>query len=60
MTHGHTFDSLYHQLAPARDAHRSLRMDHPSLTALAESSLRLERGRLAMWDWNARHTAVIG
>jgi hypothetical protein len=50
------FDFLYHQLARAWDAHQSLRRSQEGISALAESSLRLNRARLAMSDWHSCDT----
>lgn len=54
-----TFDSLYHQLAQAWEAHQKNRRSHASASELGGSSLRLNEARLAMWDWHIRNSTGI-
>ena len=46
------FDALYSELAQAWEAYESMRRSHSSHLDLAESSFRLYRARMAMWDWH--------
>ena len=46
------FDSLYHQLARAWEAHHSLKSADAAIPDLAGSSLRLDQARLAVWEWH--------
>lgn len=50
------FESLYHQLAHAWEAHQSLRRSQAVVGELAESSFRLHEARLAMWNWRCFNT----
>lgn len=54
-----TFDTLYHQLSHAWNAHQALRRSHASLPELADSYRRLDEARLAMRDWHSRHPQEI-
>lgn len=47
-----TFDTVYHQLAQAWDAHQALRRHGAAMPHLTESATRLHNARLAMWDWH--------
>jgi hypothetical protein len=46
------FDSLYHQLARAWEAHQSLKRTDATIPDLARSSHRLDQARLAVWEWH--------
>jgi len=50
------FDTLYHRLAAAWDAHQGLRATDPPVTELAASAARLYQAKLAMWDWHRANT----
>lgn len=60
MTTGPEFDSLYHQLARAWEAHQQLCLSHAPFSRLAESSSHLQQTRLAMWDWHQANRVRTG
>lgn len=52
------FDSLYDQLATAWDSHQNLKLSNAPVAALADSSARLFRAQMAMWDWHNNNMKV--
>lgn len=54
------FDDLYSQLSTSWETHQLLRMQGAPVVQLAESSIRLDRDRDAMWKWWSEQKRTVG